>query len=161
MNKAVQKVKTKLLQLGYIDNEWLAKYLELLEDNLITPKEAGSTQEHHAIPVNSYWTFDMPYNRIESLKLARLDPVNFKVNLLYKDHLVIHSYLTLCTNLEKVQQQYEAQSELRKRNSVIGVTATNRKRAEQRAKEAQQQYDVIVKNLEMRNTEYLNKFSTN
>ena len=127
MNDKVQKVKSKLIELGYIDNEWLGKYLEILEVNLNTPKDRKSTQEHHAIPVNSYWTSDESYNRKEAIKLSRLDETNFSVNLLYKDHLVIHSYLTLCTDLESVQSRYEAQADLRKRNSQIGAAATNQK----------------------------------
>ena len=117
----IQKVKDKLLELGYIDNEWLTKYLEMLETNMTTPRNSKSTQAHHAIPVNSYWTSNEPYNRQEALKLTRLDNVNFKVNLLYKDHLLIHSYLTLCTDLNAVQQRYEDQAALRKTNSEIGA----------------------------------------
>jgi hypothetical protein len=123
MNDRILKVKTKLLDLGYIDNEWLTKYLEMLEANLDTPRSRKSTQEHHAIPVTNYWNSDEPYNRKEALKLSRLDKDNIKVNLLYRDHLLIHSYLTLCTNLNEVQIKYEAQADLRKRNSTIGYTA--------------------------------------
>lgn len=127
MNDRVLKVKTKLLELGYIDNEWLAKYLELIEDNMATPRNRRSTQEHHAIPVNSYWTSDEPYDRKEAIKLSRLDKDNFKVNLLYKDHLIIHSYLTLCTDLDKVQLRYESQATLRKQNSILGYSAAAEK----------------------------------
>lgn len=123
MNDRIQKVKSKLLALGYIDNEWLAKYLEMLEANLYTIKNSESTQAHHAIPVNSYWTSDEPYDRKEAIKLARLDDINFEVNLLYKDHLLIHSYLTLCTDLEKLQYRYEAQADLRKHNSAKATRA--------------------------------------
>jgi hypothetical protein len=118
MNDKIQKVKSKLLEFGYIDNEWLDKYLEVLEANLDRTRVRKSTQAHHAIPVNSYWTSDEPYNRKEALKLSRLDQNNFEVHLLYKDHLLIHSYLTLCTDLESVQQRYEAQAALRKANSA-------------------------------------------
>ena len=124
VNDRVQKVKSKLLELGYIDNEWLAKYLEMIELNLATPRDRKRTQEHHAIPVNSYWTSDKPYNRQKALKLSKLDDTNFSVHLLYKDHLIIHSYLTLCTNLDAVQRRYEAQADLRKRNSQIGIAAS-------------------------------------
>ena len=127
MNDKVQRVKNKLIELGYIDNEWLTKYLEMLEINLDTCRDHKSTQAHHAIPVNSYWTSDEPYNRKEAEKLAKSDKNNFEVHLLYKNHLLIHSYLTLCTDLENVQQRYESQAGLRKRNSRIGATATNQK----------------------------------
>ena len=118
VNNQILRVKTRLLELGYIDNEWLEKYLEMLEANLDTARNCKSTQAHHAIPVNNYWTSDEPYNRKEALKLARLDTTNFEVHLLYTDHLLIHSYLTLCTNLAEVQRHYEAQAEVRKRNSA-------------------------------------------
>lgn len=121
MNDKLLRVKNKLIELGYKDNEWLFKYLEMLEANLTTPRDRQSTQEHHAIPVNSYWTSDEPYNRQEALKLSRADTINFKVHLVYKDHLVAHSYLTLCTDLDEVQRRYEAQATLRKANSKIGA----------------------------------------
>lgn len=133
MNEKIQNVKNKLLELGYLDNVWLDKYLDLIEINLNTPRNRQSTQAHHAIPVNSYWISDEPYNRKEALKLATMDAVNFEVNLLYCDHLLIHSYLTLCTDLTKVQQRYEAQADLRKRNSQIGVAATNKKLGRQQS----------------------------
>ena len=119
MKKDLTKVKTRLIELGYIDNEWLDKYLEIIEANLETKRNRTSTQAHHAIPVNDYWTSTEPYNRNEALKLARADKTNFEVHLLYKDHLLIHGYLTLCTDLDKVQQKYEAQADLRKKNSKI------------------------------------------
>lgn len=120
MNDRIQKVKNKLLELGYIDNEWLAKYLEILEANLNRARVRKSTQAHHAIPVNSYWTSNEPYQRREAEKLSRADDANFEVHLLYKDHLLIHSYLTLCTDLDSAQQRYEAQESLRKANSRKG-----------------------------------------
>lgn len=118
MNDRIQKVKSKLIELGYLDNEWLDKYLEMLEFNLNRVRDRKCTQAHHAIPVNSYWVSDEPYNRKEALKLSRLDSNNFEVHLLYKDHLLIHSYLTLCTDLSTVQRHYEAQADLRKANSA-------------------------------------------
>lgn len=127
MKKDLTKVKTRLIELGYIDNEWLNKYLEIIEANLETKKFKKSTQAHHAIPVNTYWTSDEPYKRTEALKLAKQDEINFEVNLLYKDHLLVHSYLTLCTNLDSVQLRYEAQAELRKQNSRIGIEASIKK----------------------------------
>ena len=127
MNEKIMRLKNKLVDLGYIDNEWLAKYLEMLEVNLNTHRDRKSTQAHHAIPVNSYWTSDKPYDRRVAEKLSKADETNFEVHLLYRDHLLIHSYLTMCTDLESVQQRYEAQADLRKRNSQIGAAATNKK----------------------------------
>lgn len=126
MKKDLVKVKIRLIELGYLDNEWLTKYLEIIEANLDTKRNRKSTQAHHAIPVNSYWTSSEPYKRTEALKLARADPINFEVHLLYKDHLIIHSYLTLCTDLNKVQERYELQADLRKRNSVKASSVSNK-----------------------------------
>lgn len=129
MKKDLDKVKAKLIELGFLDNEYLDKYIEVLEANLETKRNRKSTQAHHAIPVNTYWTSSEPYKRTYALKLAKADPINFEVHLLYKDHLIIHSYLTLCTDLDKVQEKYESQADLRKRNSQIGVDAANQKGA--------------------------------
>lgn len=128
--KDLTKVKTRLIELGYIDNEWLDRYLEIIEANLETKINRTSTQAHHAIPVNNYWMSNEPYNRNEALKLARADKINFEVHLLYKAHLLIHSYLTLCTDLDKAQQKYEAQVELRKKNSKKGTNAQKANRTE-------------------------------
>lgn len=127
MKKDLAKVKIRLIEFGYLDNEWLTKYLEIIEANLDTKRNRKSTQAHHAIPVNSYWTSSEPYKRTEALKLARADETNFEVHLLYKDHLIAHSYLTLCTNLDIVQLRYEAQADLRKQNSKIGFAAAIQK----------------------------------
>ena len=127
MKKDLVKVKIRLIGLGYLDNEWLTKYLEIIEANLDTKRNRNSTQAHHAIPVNAYWTSSKPYRRTEALKLARADETNFEVHLLYKDHLIAHSYLTLCTNLDIVQLRYEAQADLRKRNGKIGFDAVIQK----------------------------------
>ena len=126
MNNKIQKVKTKLLSLGYIDNEWLDKYLKLLESNLTTKRNRRSTQLHHAIPVKSYWLSDKPYNRREAEKLAKQDADNFSIHLAYKDHLLIHSYLTLCIDLTTAQLRYESQADLRKQNGVCGAIAANK-----------------------------------
>ena len=123
MKTKIQNVKSKLLELDYLDNEYLEKYLEILDVNLEIKKSRKSTQAHHAIPVSEYWMSNEPYNRNEALKRARADKTNFEVNLNYKDHLLAHAYLTLCTNLDKAQQKYEAQEDLRKQNSKIGTDA--------------------------------------
>ena len=69
-------------------------------------------------------------DHLKAVKIADKDPINIKVNLLYKDHLLVHSYLTLCLNLEQEQAKYEAQADKRKQNSFKGVTATNLKRSQ-------------------------------
>ena len=127
MTKDLNKVKARLIEFGFLDNEYLDKYIALIEANLETKRDRKRTQSHHAIPVNTYWTSSEPYKRTEALKLAKADEINFEVHLLYKDHVIIHSLLTLCTNLDKLQEKYESQADLRKRNSQIGVDAANQK----------------------------------
>ena len=148
MDERIQKAKNKLLELGYLDNEWMSKYLEMLEANLYSRLIRGRTQEHHAIPTSSYRIDDNPRNAVATRRLAESDEANFKVNLLYKDHLKIHSYLTLCTDLDKIQEQYEAQAELRKRNSSIGVAATNNKHKQANKKQTDPLYIELLNRLE-------------
>ena len=127
MNSKLLQTKAKLILLGYLDNEWLIKYLELLEQNFTTKQDNKNTQKHHAIPVTEYWTSTQPYNRLEALKLARKDSVNFVVNLTYADYLLAHAYLTLCTNLTLVQEKYQQQADLRKQNSQKGMSSWKQK----------------------------------
>lgn len=125
MQKEIQQVKIRLLQAGYLDNEWLDKYLKIIEDNLSTKLDHTCTQSHHAIPVRTYYnlTTSNKTDRKKALKIANNDPENIKVNLLYKDHLLAHSYLTLCLDLEQEQLKYEQQASLRQKNSHIGAAA--------------------------------------
>ena len=86
----------------FINNEYLTLYYELISNNIGKEALKFKTQEHHFIPI-SYYT--LKYNIIkgengnndESKKKADSDPNNFKVNLLYKDHILAHYYLCLCT----------------------------------------------------------------
>lgn len=132
MQEKIQQIKNRLIEAGYLDNEWLDKYLAIIEANLATPKNRLSTQAHHAIPVRTYYTLltNVKEDHRKAVKKADKDPINIKVNLLYKDHLLVHSYLTLCLNLEQEQAKYEAQADIRKQNSFKGVTATNLKRSQ-------------------------------
>ena len=84
----MKKLKEKLLALGiFEDNEYLDKYCELIENNKNTKREKFKTQQHHIIPRSYY-------------KHNNLEIDNSKenlVNLLYKDHILAHYYLCLCT----------------------------------------------------------------
>ena len=49
------KIKNKLLNLNvFIDNEYLDKYIELIEINRNTKREKFKTQQHHIIPRSYY-----------------------------------------------------------------------------------------------------------
>lgn len=80
-------LKEKLLSLNvFEDNEYLDKYVNLIEDNIKTIKEKFKTQRHHIIPKNYY-------------KISRLKIDNSReniVNLSHKNHIIAHYYLSLC-----------------------------------------------------------------
>ena len=79
-------LKNKLLSLDvFLDNEYLDKYIELVESNFYTKRETKKTQSHHIIP-KCYFT-------LNSLDIDET-PQN-KVNLLYKDHVLAHCYIVL------------------------------------------------------------------
>ena len=111
-------LKTKLVELGYLDNEYLDKYIELVFVNLNT-KKTRSSQAHHVIPVIDYWNSDEPYDRQAALKLTRQDATNTVINLLYKDHLLAHAYLTLCSDLVSLQRHYDAQARIKPHSKSI------------------------------------------
>lgn len=69
-----------------IDNEYLEKYINLILDNLTTTMSKGKTQTHHIIP--KY------YFKSKNIKIQE---DNNLVNLLYKDHILAHYYLSLCS----------------------------------------------------------------
>lgn len=76
------------LKLGdFIDNIYLEKYINLIMSNLDTIKQTHKTQSHHIIP--------RAYYKYHRLKVNNLD--NNLVNLEYKNHILAHYYLALCT----------------------------------------------------------------
>lgn len=86
--EAKQKLKNKLLITNtFIDNEYLDKYCELIIQNKETKKERPKTQSHHILP-KSY--FKLHCIEIDNSK-------NNRVNLLYKNHILAHYYLCLCS----------------------------------------------------------------
>lgn len=71
----------------FIDNEYLDQYCSLISQNKDQRKIKYQTQKHHILP-RCYF------------KLINLEIDNSKenlVNLLYKDHILAHYYLCLCT----------------------------------------------------------------
>ena len=99
--KRILNLRNWLLQNDLVEeNDYLTRYLELLQLNLTTTTKKTITQNHHAIPVVYYKHF-FPVNqkgRSRHLyeRMAREDPNNFLVNLKYSDHLLAHCYLALC-----------------------------------------------------------------
>lgn len=114
MNEKILRAKTNLLALGYQDNKYLQDYLELIEQNLNTPRNSRSTQAHHVIPVKEFIkeaeltrAGDSRYRWQMTINSAELNETNFRVNLLYIDHLRAHNLLALCRNLDEAQKHHE------------------------------------------------------
>lgn len=84
-------VKQTLLQhKGFIDNEYLELYCRLVEQNGRTPMLGGLTNKHHIIPRS--W-FKLNHEEVDN------SPSNL-VNLVYRNHVLAHYYLALCTENE-------------------------------------------------------------
>lgn len=83
----MNKLKNTLLNLNIVeDNEFLDKYVQLIESNFTTTRITRATQKHHIIPQCYYVNNNLPIN----------DTNDNKVNLFYRDHILAHYYLTLC-----------------------------------------------------------------
>lgn len=85
-------LKQKLLDLKLVkDNEYLDKYIKLIELNKETKREKFKTQKHHIIPKYYYKYNNMVINNSkENL-----------VNLVYKDHILAHYYLYKCSFIDE------------------------------------------------------------
>jgi hypothetical protein len=82
-------LKEKLLSLNVlVDNEYLDKYVHLIESNYFTAKEKFKTQSHHIIP-KCYFT----HNGMEVD-----NTIHNRVNLLFIDHIRAHCYLVLASD---------------------------------------------------------------
>lgn len=85
MNKNIKQdlLKTNL----FIDNNYLDLYIDLIFKNEYTPAIKFKTQRHHVVPRSFF--------KLNNLTLD--DSNENTVNLLYKDHVLAHYYLSLCT----------------------------------------------------------------
>ena len=72
---------------GFIDNEYLKKYSILIEHNKRTPRRGGLTNSHHIVPKSWFKINNKEINN----SLTNL------VNLMYREHVLAHYYLCLCT----------------------------------------------------------------
>lgn len=80
-------LKEKLLDMDLcIDNEYLDKYVELIESNRDTKREKFKTHKHHIIPKYYY--------RVNNLKIDNTS--NNTVNLGIKEHILCHYFLINC-----------------------------------------------------------------
>jgi hypothetical protein len=72
-----------------IDNIYLDSYIKLILGNLGVKKKKSKTQAHHIIPKYCF--------RAHRKKIINNNNI---VNLLYKDHILAHYYLSLCSASE-------------------------------------------------------------
>lgn len=80
-------LKSKLLSLeGFVNNEYLDRYVQLVERNKRTPRLAN-TNSHHVIPKSWF--------KINSCDID--NSLSNLVTLNYRDHVLAHYYLCLCT----------------------------------------------------------------
>lgn len=86
MNKI--NLRKQLVECGLcIDNEYLDRYVDLINDNLDTPSVVRKTQQHHIKP---RYYYKHTHRRLDNSKQNL-------VNLLYRDHVLAHYYLFKCS----------------------------------------------------------------
>lgn len=82
-------MKESLLKIGLVvNNQFLEKYVELINQNKNTPKKKFETQKHHIIP-----KYYFKHNKLE----IDNSKTNW-VNLSHSNHLLAHYYLYLCSS---------------------------------------------------------------
>lgn len=72
---------------GFLDNNYLDSYVRLIERNRRTVRKPGSTNMHHIVPRSWFRINKQPVN----------DSLPNLVNLTYRDHVLAHYFLCLCT----------------------------------------------------------------
>lgn len=72
---------------GFSDNIYLDSYVRLIERNRRTQRRPGSTNMHHIVPRSWF--------RINGQEVD--NTLRNLVNLTYRDHVLAHYYLCLCT----------------------------------------------------------------
>ena len=81
-------LKEKLLGLDVFENnEYLDKYVSLVQSNIYTEKQRFKTQRHHIIPRCFY--------KYRDLKVDNSD--KNLVNLMFKDHILAHCYIVMAS----------------------------------------------------------------
>ena len=87
----VYELKEYLLGLDFlIDNDYLDKYVDLVIRNQFTAYIKNSTNKHHIVPKYYYC-----YNNLR----VNNDNTNL-INLLYRDHILAHYYLAMCSKYD-------------------------------------------------------------
>ena len=82
------QLKERLLNTGdFVDNEYLDKYVELIQANRDTKAISCKTNSHHIVPSYYYRHHNLPVD----------NSLQNRVNLVYRDHMLAHLYLSGCT----------------------------------------------------------------
>ena len=86
--KIMRNVYETLKQLEYfVDNEYLLKYAQLVDKHTVDKRRTHLTNSHHIIPKSWFKLMGQPVdNTAPNL-----------VNLPYREHILAHYYLCLCT----------------------------------------------------------------
>ena len=71
----------------FVDNEYLVKYSQLVTRHTRTARKAKQTNSHHIIPKSWFNLNKLPVN----------NSISNLVNLPYREHVLAHYYLCLCT----------------------------------------------------------------
>ena len=82
--------ETLLSKRGFVDNEFFEMYCRLIERNTRTPIRHRITNSHHILP--KAW-FKINKQTVDNTQ-------SNLVNLVYRDHVLAHYYLCLCTTDE-------------------------------------------------------------
>ena len=94
MYKTELELKELLLSIYLcIDNEYLDKYVQLVIQNKNTVKESFKTDKHHIVP--------RYYYRYNGLNIDNSQQNTVILN--YKDHVLAHYYLAMCSFSKKYQ----------------------------------------------------------
>lgn len=95
----MQTYKQRLLETQqFLNCEALNLYINLVKNNLTTPRVPGKTDKHHILPESLFSTRGLPENNTE----------NSIVNLYFADHVLAHYYLWQAAVENSDQKYYNA-----------------------------------------------------
>lgn len=133
--------KELLLQCNYfINNEYLDKYVELINENCNTCYIKNVTNNHHIIPKSYYKRLEIPIDNSS----------NNIVTLLFKDHVLAHYYLYLCSsNKHDKYSNFCAFRHLcglsKRRNIEFDINTLNLDKLQQIYEESKQYFSQMMK----------------
>ena len=159
--RTFENLKQIILDTGcVVDNQFLNDYVNLIYNNLSTENISRVTQRHHFIPASAYE--DIKENSPRSL--ANRDVQNFKVNLIFYDHLRAHLLLVQCgktlsfiaanaaavslmyNNLKRAQKDGIVQSLNTDQEVALAYKYIKDKQAEEVLKSGKKPFDLVALN---------------